>query len=148
MKFIYTSHWKSSDANTFKLCGVLVAGSDGVMPYFPEDADEREEWSEQISRVMDTGKSFSPMVWLRQIADSGNGITEEFGTIREIEARSPDEASEKAFTQVLQEYGRNIRLYQEAVPGEPAKVSDPLAGILAAPLSVPKPTRQSRRPDA
>src|SRR5690242_6868874 len=129
MRFIYTSHWKSGDGNIFRLCGVLVAGSEGVMPYFPEDAEELEEWDEQISGLKDTGESFSPMVWLRQVADSGNGITEEFGTVREIEANSPDEASKKAFEQVLQEHGPTVRLYQEAVRGEPAKVSDPLAGI-------------------
>lgn len=130
MRFIYTSHWKSIDSKVFRLCGVLLASPGGVMPYFPDDADERDDWSEQIVALRETGESPSFELWLRQIADGGNGITEEFGSIREIEAPDPDRASKKAFDQVVKEHGRTTRLYQEAVAGEPARVSDPLAGIL------------------
>ena len=131
MRYIYTSHWKARDSRVFRLCGVLLASSGEVTPYFPneDDADDLAEWTEQISALRDAGESFSPMHWLRQIADSGNGITEEFSTIREIEAPGPGEASKAAYAQVVKEHGRDTRLYQEAVAGERTEVSDPLAGI-------------------
>jgi hypothetical protein len=128
MTFYYTSCWKSSDAHTFVLRGVISASPHDIGAYFPEDPEEQEEWN-RLRRNWDLVGSLAPLDWLYEIARGGNGITDEYDEVRELEASDLEAALHNAYGRTLGEYGRQISMYERTADGEVQDLGDPFAEL-------------------
>ena len=136
MNYHYTSHWKLKKALTFRLSGVIAAGgANEAGAYCPEDREAQEEWDELLGKGF--GRGVTPVLWLRRITERGNGITEEFDTIRPISAASLREALLNAYQATVKEYTGEMTLYEEGSSADPSNasetLSDPFAGLLPDP---------------
>lgn len=131
MTYSFTSFWKSPDADVFKLQGVLVAGSNEIGCYFPDDAEEQQEWTGCIQQLRQQESAFTPREWLTMVVGTGNGMTTEFAEIEQLEAPSLAIALTMAYQQTFQHHGAIMSLYAAPVKGRANVSSDPLGHLLS-----------------
>jgi hypothetical protein len=131
--FFYTSRWKAQSTNRFRLCGIIAAGHDRLGVYFPEDPMEQEEWESWTVRVLDSHGHLSPVKWLSELAESGNGITEEYDEVRRIRAASLDDALREAYQLTVSEFNTEMDLYGEPVAETSQSHYDPLEELRPVP---------------
>jgi hypothetical protein len=113
MAFYYTSYWTSTDGETFKLRGVIAANHQAIGAYFPEDDVEQARWDALASRWDGDREDAGREAFLRELAERGNGINEEYDGVREIEAPDLQRALTKAYRETKKRHGPVIQLYQE-----------------------------------
>ena len=142
MIYNYTSLWKSRDADSMALQGVLVAGGNEVGCYFPDDSEEQQEWTETIQQIRQKESVFAPREWLQALAKTGNGITIEFAEIDSIESSSLALAMTLAYQNTFQHYGSQMALYGNPVDGWAAVSHDPLSSLLPELSPVSSTTRR------
>lgn len=136
MKYAYTSYWRSVQTNTFSLTGVIVAAQDDIVAYCPEEPDEQQLWDDTIAAWRKTRDPRKPLMFLRQIARTGNGITDEYDGITYVGAASLEEAKYKAYERTKHKRGLEIQLFKPH-PGwnSPLKInSTPVELLPNAPM--------------
>jgi hypothetical protein len=145
MDVYYVSHWKRRVDGLFDLNGVVGASPREVLAYFPNGAEEESEFRRLPSAWRDAHSQDTPVVWLRQLAQSGNGVTEEYDEVRVIAARSLKQALVDAYAQTLEEYGSPIDLYSETPVLELEDLGDPFTPVFTAETGAPAVRGRIRR---
>src|SRR5438876_1052183 len=128
MKYHYVTYWRAVEKKRFRLCGVIGAAPGEVDAYFPEP-ELAAEWREVRRKWQKVHDPLAPLEWLRELAGSGNGFTEEYDEVREIEAPSLMAALRNAYNLTLQECGGPVIDAYTEIPGTIEELRDPLAGM-------------------
>jgi hypothetical protein len=163
MKYRYTSRWSlipdaeqatavSAGALTdlrFRLSAVFIAGEDGSIAARFRDAAEQEEWEEATNgqRASTFSKehalSANAADWLETLSRTGNGLTEEYDEVRELNAASRSEALEVVWKRTVEAHGgEEISLYRETVRSVANDRTDPLDEELTTVLHAAPPLRR------
>src|SRR2546427_4957366 len=118
MLFPYISRWISRDALAFQLWGVIAAGPDAVSAFLDleaADPEAKETWTELRHHWEAVRAWMSPAEWLGELSRRGNGISEEYDAVQEVEAASLEEAARAAFDQTVAQYGRRLELFPQTM---------------------------------
>jgi hypothetical protein len=130
MEFYFVSYWKAHGDGVFELDGIIGASEHEVAGYFPNDPEGEVEFRKMHRDWHTVHSQGAPLVWLRQLARSGNGVTEEYDDVRIIAARSLKQALRNAYDQTLEEYGSRITLFPEGSAITVEDLGDPFAELL------------------
>ena len=119
----------------FRLSGVIAADDFEIKARFRNRELSGNEWSGRDLLRMPLDKAditrHRPSDWLRQISEQGNGITDEYTDVRQIDAPSLDEALPLAWQAVVSEYGgEEISLYEMPISGSSTNHSRPFSDEL------------------